>query len=83
MVNLIGMVDHKGQFLAFMSPTKLFEAHRSQFLSILTICLCLQLLQMLRSRDLAIFTPTTTMTMMIDIQTDHFTPCACVRGKNS
>ena len=27
-----------------------------------------------RSRDLAIFMPTT------DVQTDYFTPCACARG---
>ncbi|MCG8621392.1 MAG: hypothetical protein MJE68_05230 [Proteobacteria bacterium] len=33
-----------------------------------------------RMRDLAIFVPTTTT--ITDGQTDCFTPCTCVRGKN-
>ena len=35
---------------------------------------------MRRSRDLAIFVPTTTTTTMTDIQTDYFTPAAHAHG---
>ena len=36
-----------------------------------------------RTRDLAIFVPTTTTTTTTDGQTDCFTPCACAEPKNA
>ena len=54
---------------------------QTSFSPISTDWLCLQYAQMPRTRDLAIFVPTTMMTMTTDRQTDCFTPCACVRGK--
>ena len=53
----------------------------TSFSQISTSSLCLQHAQMPRCRDLAIFVPTTTMTMMTtDIQTDYFT---CTRGNKT
>ena len=51
----------------------------ASFSSILTYSLTLQVAQAYRSPILTIFVRTT---MTTDIQTDYFTPCACVRGNN-
>ena len=65
------------------STSKIFEQFEActSFSPISTDWLCLQLTQMSRLRDLAIFVPTTTTrTTTTDRQTDCFTPCACARG---
>ena len=59
--------------------------NEASFSPISTNSLCLHIPT---SRDLAIFvstttTTTTTTTITTDVQTNHFTPCACTRGKHA
>ena len=56
--------------------------YKPVFPPISTDWLCLQHAQTPRTRDLAIFVPTTTTTTTTDGQTDCFTPCACAWGNN-
>ena len=80
----VGTVDgrgHEGQkktlFVMFVDRAKRFKAHSSQFSLIQTDWICLQVVQMPRSQDLAIFVPTTTT--MTDIQTDlHYPLYMCM-----
>ena len=70
------MVKQKVVFVTFMDYNKWFKA--ASFSLILTDWLCLQVAQMPRSRDLAIFVVTTA-----DRQTNRLLyPWACEQGKN-
>ncbi len=73
-VQLIG-VDNKTQFLRHLWALPNDSKHdEASFMTISTDLLHLRVAQMPRSRDLAIFV------LMIDKQTDWFTPCcACAR----
>ena len=53
----------------------------ASFSLIFTVSLCLQVAQIPRSRDMAIFMVTTDRWQTTD-KTDCFTPCACARGNN-
>ena len=70
------MVDRRGlhkRTPSWAVPNDLKHAEAS-FSPISTNPLCIRDAQMPRSRDRAIFVPTT------DIQTDYLIPCACARG---
>ena len=78
----VGTVDGRGYegqkktlFVMFVDRAKRFKAHSSQFSLIQTDWICLQVVQMPRSQDLAIFMVTTDRWM--DRQTDYFTPRMC------
>ena len=62
------------RFVALESLFEHIEARKNQFSPISTDWLCLQHAQTPRTRDLAIFVPTTTTD-------DCFTPCACAHAR--
>ena len=75
----VSAVNRRGQqnalFVMPMGHTKGIEAYWTQFLPILTDSLCLQVTQIPRSRNVAIF-----VVMMMTDKTNCFTPCACTWG---
>ena len=74
-------------FVTLVAGAERFEVYtETSFSPISRYSFVLQVAQGPRSPKLAIFVRTTTTTIMTtttDIQTDCFTPCACVQGKKA
>ena len=75
----VGMVDRNEQNILFvMLVTRASNSKHDEFFANSDQSVCLVFTQVPASPEIANFVQTTT-----DIQTDYFTPCACVQGKIS